>query len=88
MYAIRSYYVSGAHAYGFPSPDSDFDLKGAHVVPTECLLQRDSQFAEFETCYFHGVVPVWAGGAGAASADSLSKGATESVGSSMSYNFV
>ena len=23
--------VSGAHLYGFPSPDSDFDLRGAHV---------------------------------------------------------
>jgi hypothetical protein len=25
--------ISGAHAYGFPSPDSDFDLRGAHVLP-------------------------------------------------------
>src|SRR3954469_16849398 len=25
--------VSGAHLYGFPSPDSDFDLRGAHVLP-------------------------------------------------------
>jgi hypothetical protein len=23
--------ISGAHLYGFPSPDSDFDLRGAHV---------------------------------------------------------
>ena len=22
--------ISGAHLYGFPSPDSDFDLRGAH----------------------------------------------------------
>jgi predicted nucleotidyltransferase len=30
--------VSGAHLYGFPSPDSDFDLRGAHVLPVaECL---------------------------------------------------
>ncbi len=28
----------GAHAYGFPSPDSDLDLKGIHVVPAEALL--------------------------------------------------
>jgi hypothetical protein len=25
--------VSGAHLYGFPSPDSDYDLRGAHVLP-------------------------------------------------------
>jgi len=30
--------VSGAHLYGFPSPDSDYDLRGAHVLPVaECL---------------------------------------------------
>ena len=22
--------ISGAHLYGFPSPDSDFDLRGVH----------------------------------------------------------
>jgi predicted nucleotidyltransferase len=25
--------ISGAHIYGFPSPDSDIDLRGAHVNP-------------------------------------------------------
>jgi predicted nucleotidyltransferase len=25
--------VSGAHLYGFPSPDSDIDLRGVHVLP-------------------------------------------------------
>lgn len=30
--------LSGAHAYGFPSPDSDLDLKAIHVDPTERLL--------------------------------------------------
>ena len=25
--------VSGAHLYGFPSPDSDIDLRGALVAP-------------------------------------------------------
>ncbi len=24
--------VSGAHLYGFPSPDSDFDMRGVHVL--------------------------------------------------------
>ena len=27
--------VSGAHLYGFPSPDSDFDLRGVHVLPAK-----------------------------------------------------
>lgn len=31
-------YLSGAHAYGFPSPDSDLDLKAIHVAPTSSLL--------------------------------------------------
>lgn len=25
--------ISGAHLYGFPSPDSDYDLRGIHVLP-------------------------------------------------------
>lgn len=25
--------ISGAHLYGFPSPDSDFDLHGVHILP-------------------------------------------------------
>ncbi len=25
--------ISGAHLYGFPSPDSDFDLRGVHMLP-------------------------------------------------------
>jgi predicted nucleotidyltransferase len=31
-------HLSGAHAYGFPSPDSDLDLKAIHVERTERLL--------------------------------------------------
>lgn len=30
--------VTGAHAYGFPSPDSDLDLKGIHLAPARQLL--------------------------------------------------
>ncbi len=30
--------ISGAHLYGFPSPDSDFDLRGAHVLPLEKII--------------------------------------------------
>src|SRR5262249_41452917 len=35
--------ISGAHLYGFPSPDSDYDLRGAHILPVEDavgLLER------------------------------------------------
>jgi hypothetical protein len=31
-------YLSGAHAYGFPSPDSDLDLKCIHVAPTSKIV--------------------------------------------------
>ncbi len=27
--------ISGAHLYGFPSPDSDYDLRGVHVLPLQ-----------------------------------------------------
>ncbi|MFT3686843.1 MAG: nucleotidyltransferase domain-containing protein [Phycisphaerales bacterium] len=30
--------VSGAHLYGFPSPDSDYDLRGTHIVPAREML--------------------------------------------------
>ncbi|MBC7996397.1 MAG: nucleotidyltransferase domain-containing protein [Leptolyngbya sp.] len=33
--------VSGAHLYGFPSPDSDYDLRGVHVLPLEQLVGMD-----------------------------------------------
>ena len=33
--------ISGAHLYGFPSPDSDFDLRGTHVLPLETALGLD-----------------------------------------------
>ena len=29
--------ISGAHLYGFPSADSDFDLRGAHLLPGEAF---------------------------------------------------
>ena len=30
--------LSGAHAYGFPSPDSDLDIKGIHVDATRAVI--------------------------------------------------
>jgi predicted nucleotidyltransferase len=34
-------YLSGAHAYGFPSPDSDLDLKCIHFARTSALVGFD-----------------------------------------------
>src|SRR5260221_6397192 len=33
--------VSGAHLYGFPSPDSDYDLRGVHVLPPREVMGLD-----------------------------------------------
>src|SRR5262249_47014792 len=33
--------VSGAHLYGFPSPDSDVDLRGSHRAPLRAVLRLD-----------------------------------------------
>ncbi len=30
--------LSGAHLYGFPSPDSDYDLRGIHILPLQEVL--------------------------------------------------
>ena len=30
--------ISGAHLYGFPSEDSDFDLRGAHILPLDDVI--------------------------------------------------
>lgn len=40
--------VTGAHYYGFPSPDSDIDLKGVHLAPTEELLGLSSPAETFD----------------------------------------
>lgn len=33
--------MSGAHLYGFESPDSDYDLRGAHITPVRALSALD-----------------------------------------------
>ncbi|MCA9800466.1 MAG: nucleotidyltransferase domain-containing protein [Cyanobacteria bacterium HKST-UBA02] len=40
--------VSGAHLYGFPSPDSDYDLRGVHILPLADVvgLEEGSQTVE------------------------------------------
>jgi len=34
--------ISGAHLYGFPSPASDVDLRGAYVLPLCAVLGLDA----------------------------------------------
>lgn len=41
--------ISGAHLYGFPSPDSDYDLRGAHILPVEEVIGLDQGRETIET---------------------------------------
>jgi hypothetical protein len=41
--------LSGSHLYGFPSADSDFDLRGVHVVPAPQMLGLDQPAETVET---------------------------------------
>lgn len=45
--------ISGAHLYGFPSANSDFDLRGAHVLPLQDVLglSRKHETIEKEGIY-------------------------------------
>ncbi|MDD9942391.1 MAG: nucleotidyltransferase domain-containing protein [Myxococcales bacterium] len=40
--------ITGSHFYGFPSPDSDLDLKGIHVAPTVSVLGLDQPPETFD----------------------------------------
>jgi len=44
--------ISGAHLYGFSSPDSDFDVRGCHRIPLEAAL---SIGAKRETLEYAGI---------------------------------
>ncbi len=41
--------VSGSHLYGFPSYDSDYDIRGAHILPLEKVV---GLYTERETVEF------------------------------------
>jgi len=47
--------ISGAHLYGFPSPDSDYDLRGVHVLPLREVI-RLKPSRELETLTVSGEV--------------------------------
>src|SRR5262245_66677942 len=40
-YSLLFATISGAHLYGFPSPDSDYDLRGCHVLPAREVVGLD-----------------------------------------------
>ncbi len=40
--------VSGAHLYGFASPDSDYDLRGAHVIDLPTMIGLDAPRETYE----------------------------------------
>lgn len=42
--------VSGAHLYGFPSSDSDFDLRGVHCLPLENVVGLRTANETVEKC--------------------------------------
>ncbi len=41
--------ISGAHLYGFPSPDSDHDLRGCHLLPLREVVGLDVGRETIET---------------------------------------
>lgn len=45
--------ISGAHLYGFPSADSDYDLRGVHLLPLEELVGLDSGHETIERSGIH-----------------------------------
>ncbi|MCB1694521.1 MAG: nucleotidyltransferase domain-containing protein, partial [Pseudomonadales bacterium] len=46
--------ISGAHLYGFPSPDSDFDLRGVHLLPLKQIVGLKSKEETVERSGIHG----------------------------------
>ncbi len=46
--------ISGAHLYGFPSPDSDYDLRGVHILPVEQVVGLDIGRETIEVTEFRG----------------------------------
>lgn len=53
--------ISGGHMYGFPSPDSDLDIRGCHVLPAAEMLGLRSPKETFELMgeWFEGVEIDW-----------------------------
>jgi predicted nucleotidyltransferase len=46
--------ISGAHLYGFPSPDSDYDLRGVHLLPVREVIGLDAKHETIEVSQMRG----------------------------------
>ena len=57
-YPARFVTVSGAHLYGFPSSDSDIDLRGCHQVPLEDAVGLSMPEETLERKALHAGSPV------------------------------
>lgn len=45
--------ISGAHLYGFPSPDSDYDLRGVHLLPLQEVVGMNAGSETIEKSGIH-----------------------------------
>lgn len=45
--------ISGAHLYGFPSPDSDYDLRGSHILPVREVIGLEPGRETLELSQIH-----------------------------------
>ncbi len=52
-YSLLFATVSGAHLYGFPSPDSDYDLRGVHILPAREVVGLDPPRETIESSAEH-----------------------------------
>ncbi|MCE9548025.1 MAG: nucleotidyltransferase domain-containing protein [Planctomycetia bacterium] len=50
--------VSGAHLYGFPSPDSDVDLRGSHLLPLKDIVGLHQPHQTIEKSGIHDGIEV------------------------------
>src|SRR5215467_11774925 len=50
--------VSGAHLYGFPSVDSDVDLRGIHILPARDVLGLEPGIETVDTAGVHDGVEI------------------------------
>ena len=53
-YSLLFATISGAHLYGFPSPDSDFDLRGIHLLPLSEVVGLNPGCETLEKSGFYG----------------------------------
>ncbi len=46
--------ISGAHLYGFASHDSDFDLRGSHILPVDEVIGLEAGRETIDASFDHG----------------------------------